>query len=272
MYSGLLTQEQRSLCRGFSLLELSIVLVVIGLIAGGILVGQSLLRQSEVASVMLDAQKFITSVDSFQKKYSALPGDMPNAVSFWGSAAGGSGDNYTTTCYASGAITSPATCNGNGDGQINSTGTYANESLRVWQHLADASLIQGAFSGVTGIVHTIGTNAPASRVAGGGFGMTYVGTISGGANASYFDGAYGHVIYFGANKTSNFPIAAVLTGAEAQTVDTKYDDGQPALGTVRTWKNGANSLTCATTTSSTTALYDKSTSDKNCSLIMITGF
>ncbi len=69
---------------GFSLLELSIVLVIIGLLASGVMVGQSLVRGAELRSVMNDHNKILSATNAFRLKYNALPGDMRNATAFWG--------------------------------------------------------------------------------------------------------------------------------------------------------------------------------------------
>ncbi|MBN9993879.1 prepilin-type N-terminal cleavage/methylation domain-containing protein, partial [Listeria monocytogenes] len=73
---------------GFSLIELSIVLVILGLLTGGILAGQSLIRAAELRSVGEEYQKNRTAVATFRDKYFAIPGDMTNATSFWGLAGG----------------------------------------------------------------------------------------------------------------------------------------------------------------------------------------
>lgn len=264
--------KQRQGQHGFTLLEMSIALVIIGLLVGALLTGQTLLRQSQVGSIMSDMQRYVSAVQSFQQKYSALPGDMANATDYWGIAAGAAGND--ATCYAAGSASATNTCSGNGDGQINASGTYTNETLRVWQHLANAGFITGAFTGTTGAAHVLGTNCPTSRVDSGGFGMAYAGTVyATGTVGDYtvaFDGSYGHRLYFGAYYANNVPVAAVLSGGEAQSIDNKFDDGKPALGNLRTWKNAAYSLTCASSTAAT-ATYSTSTS-KVCSLMFITGF
>lgn len=255
--------------RGFTLVEISIVLVIIGLITAGILVGRTMLRSSEITSLITDSQRYINAVQSFQQKYGSLPGDMSNATSYW-SNSGGSGV-YTTTCYNTGTPTSVATCNGNGDGQINSTGSYANETLLAWKHMANGSFIQGAFSGNTSGQNVVGTNVPSSRVNNTGFSLAYIGTLS--SDTYSFDGKYGHVLYIGGTYTSSpyYTSTGTMTGSEANAIDQKYDDGKPAFGTIRTWKNNAYSVLCATTTVATTAAYTSSTGNL-CSLQMITGF
>src|ERR1700712_5143764 len=91
---------------GFSLVELSIVLVILGLLVGGVLSGQSLIRAAELRSVTTEYQRYTTAVGTFRDKYFALPGDMNNAASFgWKDGAGSS------------------VANGDGNGQVNSTGT-----------------------------------------------------------------------------------------------------------------------------------------------------
>src|ERR1035441_6872478 len=61
---------------GFTLIELSIVLVIIGLIVGGVLVGQDLIRAAEVRATISQIEKYNTAVNTFRGKFNALPGDM----------------------------------------------------------------------------------------------------------------------------------------------------------------------------------------------------
>src|ERR1700691_433072 len=65
---------------GFTLIELSIVLVIIGLIVGGVLVGQDLIRAAEVRAQISQIEKYNTAVNTFRDKYNALPGDLPPTV------------------------------------------------------------------------------------------------------------------------------------------------------------------------------------------------
>ena len=268
--------------QGFTLIELSVVLVIIGLIVGSIIAGQSLIRASQVQSASTDTQTYIHAVQSFQQKYNALPGDMANATSYWGIAGGTTSDpapyNYSSSCYASQG-TGTQTCNGNGNGQIadgviSSTNTYANEELRAWQHLADAGFIQGNYTGVAGSVGALdavpGTNVPQSRIANAGYTISWYGVLS--SNTNYFNGTYGHVIVLsGRNSSTGTPVTPVLTTSEALSFDQKFDDGLPATGTILA-PTPSLLANCATTSVSGTAVYKVSSSGNQCFLILETGF
>ena len=72
---------------GFTLVEISIVLVIIGLIVGGILVGRDLIHAAVIRADITAVQKMDTAVLTFKLKYNALPGDTQEATTFLGSAA-----------------------------------------------------------------------------------------------------------------------------------------------------------------------------------------
>jgi prepilin-type N-terminal cleavage/methylation domain-containing protein len=126
---------------GFSLIELSIVLVILGLLTGGVLTGQNLIRAAELRSITTEFQNYQASVMTFRNKYMALPGDMVNATSFWASAGGTGADAICFAVESTGA----ETCNGNGDGSIGELGAPS-ERYRFWQHLANAGLVQGSYT------------------------------------------------------------------------------------------------------------------------------
>jgi prepilin-type N-terminal cleavage/methylation domain-containing protein len=65
--------------RGFTLIELSIVLVIIGLIAGGILAGSELIHASKVRATVKRFTEIDTAVNTYRTKYACLPGDCVNA-------------------------------------------------------------------------------------------------------------------------------------------------------------------------------------------------
>ncbi|MBA4274665.1 MAG: hypothetical protein C0436_03320 [Alphaproteobacteria bacterium] len=219
--------------QAFSLVELSIVLVILGLLTGGILAGQSLIRAAELRSVTTDMQKYSTALMSFRDKYFALPGDMTNAQSFWGVA------HATPATCATTSSSTPLTCNGDGNGQI-SFATGANEIFRAWQHLANAGLIEGSYTGIEGSTgagyHVVpGTNAPRIKLSNGGVGIMHLGTIA--SDANNFDGTYGNIFVYGAAHPSQMPGNPLFKPEEAWNIDTKIDDGKPAFGNVLTYKH-----------------------------------
>lgn len=213
----------------FSLVELSIVLVILGLLTGGILAGQSLIRAAELRAVGTEYDRYLAASHTFRDKYMAIPGDMPNATRFWG-------DNNSLCADAAIPNGTPGTCNGNGNGLLaGASGASATgEMFAYWQHLALAGLIEGSYSGAAGTgsaVHClVGVNCPASRISSTGWGVYSWGIQS--ASAELFDGSYGLNLAFGKENPSNRPIDAVLKPEELWNIDIKLDDGKPATGRV----------------------------------------
>ncbi|MBV9504420.1 MAG: prepilin-type N-terminal cleavage/methylation domain-containing protein [Acidobacteriia bacterium] len=258
--------------RGFTLIELSVVLIIIGFIAGGIVAGQALIRGSQVQSVVVDAQTYIRATQMFQQKYNSLPGDMYNATSYWGTASGG---------CPNGPRTGTQTCNGNGDGIIvNLPGDAGSgnwndmiEAFLVWQHLADAGFVQGSYTGIPGsggIWDMEPGSSPASRVPGGWFAVYYLGVPS---DSNNFPLSFGHVLVFGAVHPGSVPANGIINPNEALSIDNKQDDGLPASGMiVSQTKDSTYAGNCTTSDSAATAQYAVTVTGNNCSLYFKTGF
>lgn len=256
----------------FSLIELSIVLVILGLLTGGILAGQSLIRAAELRSVTAQTQRYLTTVYTFRDKYFALPGDMANATRFWGAAHATPATCYTTD---SRTLSDPKlTCDGNGTGIVADTGGNYYERFRFWQHLANAGLIEGSYSGImdtSSLDNTPGINAPSGKIPNSGYSIYYQYDATG---ASFFNTMpiTKHLIYFGGERVGN-TFAPILVPSEAWNIDTKVDDGNPATGRIIN-HIGSSPITpnCTNGDVEATAAYSLTLSDKLCGIILLPGF
>ncbi len=201
--------------QGFSLVELSIVLIIIGLLISGMVAGLSLMQQSKLTGVIGEVAKYRLAISDFQARYFFLPGDLPNATSYW-----------------SGGVT----VDGNGDGSIFYNGLLANEGLRAWQHLSLSGILPGKFSGFATVPpHGADpTNSPTSAASGGLYALLDTGTIT--DAGSLWPATLRNVIWLGATTTGNgvgsFPYTPLFTPGEAQSIDGKIDDGIPKSGQV----------------------------------------
>ena len=209
----------------FSLVELSIVLVILGLLTGGILAGQSLIRAAELRSVAADYSRYTAAIQTFRDKYLAIPGDMPNATRFWGRL----NSNANCVTNSSAAVAAPGTCDGNGDGSPIHAVMVAStsyENLQFWRHLALAGLIEGQYTGLASSAASlvIGENVPAKKISNGRWWQAVAFNFVGDANVYALD--YGNYLSI---TTATGPI---LRPEEAWNIDTKFDDGKPAYGKV----------------------------------------
>lgn len=252
--------------QGFSLVELSIVLVILGLLTGGILTGQNLIRAAELRSVATQASGYQTAVMTFRDKYFALPGDMGNATRFWGK-------NNTACPTHTGTAAANGVCNGNMDGSIrlnhlDGGGGYPHEAFQFWQHLALAGLIEGSYTGISGstaYAHSIpGTNVPPARISNAAWGARYFDNLHP-ASFALSPGVPGN--HFTVGSTDNalmWPQSAFLRPEEAWNIDTKLDDGKPARGNVLMplW----NLCTTATVNTDLNADYNLTDSGLRCGM------
>jgi prepilin-type N-terminal cleavage/methylation domain-containing protein len=180
--------------QGFTLVEIAIVLVIIGLLLGGILKGQEMITQAKIKNVMADFSGVSAAYHGYQDRYRAIPGDDPNAAGRW--------------------TTPTAAVKGDGNGVV--TGTYnsqtaTDESRTWWDHLRRAGFVSGT-----------GTNQPFNALTG------YIGVQTGDGNsdpskiAPVMNGISG-LMMCSANLPDKVAIAT----------DTQMDDGVPNAGVVR---------------------------------------
>ena len=256
---------------GFSLVELSIVLVILGLLVGGVLGGQALIRSSELRNLPIEKDRMITATLAFRNKYIGLPGDITNATAIWGAAHA-----TPATCITT-SSTGTETCNGNGDGRIGDVefvATY-HEFFRAMQQLGNAGLLEGSFTGVAGpddAADTLpGINTPRSRLAPLAYILLYRGNITA-AHPQFawmFPADYKHTVQF--RPSASYGSYHFLTTQEAWSIDTKIDDGKPGTGNFFSFKT---SITpdCVTTDDPATATYKFSHSGNACQAEFRTGF
>ncbi len=255
--------SHQSRSSGFSLLEMSIVLIIIGLLVGGIMSGRAIIESSKLKDVMVEMDYYLTATKSFQSMYNGLPGDLGNATSIWGVLHA-----TPATCFTT-IATGKATCNGDNDTRIQTW----NEQFRFWQHLKNADLIKGSFTGTgdpAGGQNPSRANLPETAIEVAFFAVKFLDVNPGG---NYFAGNYGNVFTIGTTSgtSSEFPI---FSAEQAQEIDSKMDDGKPGSGLIRSHvSTSSTSPNCATTAVVSTATYDvANTSARLCSLVYVPGF
>jgi prepilin-type N-terminal cleavage/methylation domain-containing protein len=227
---------------GFTLIELSIVLVIIGLIVGGVLVGQDLIRAAAVRATISQIEKYQTAANTFYGKYGYLPGDINAAAAaqFGFSPRGpnpgqGDGNGIVEAWWGNGS---------------NGAGEATGETGLFWVDLSTANgqninLIDSGFSTATatdmisGATTNIGLYMPAAKIGRGNY--IYVwsgGTIANGDTniptngINYFGISAGTEIINNGTLIDSFQSGAGLTVKEAYDIDKKVDDGMPQSGHV----------------------------------------
>jgi prepilin-type N-terminal cleavage/methylation domain-containing protein len=178
--------------RGFTLIEIAIVLVIIGLLLGGVLKGQELITGARVRNLISQQDGIKAAFFGFQDRYRALPGD-----------------------YAAASTNiSGVTVVGNGNGRIenpNTGGTH--EEILAWNHMTAAGFLNGSYTMVSGVTAPAAGNNPVNPYS------VYLTIV--------YDNAYGtgtppskHNLKTG----SQVPVEIIAE------VDRKIDDGQPYTG------------------------------------------
>ena len=235
---------------GFTLVEIAIVLVIIGLLLGGILKGQELITSARVRNLITQIDGVKTAFYGFQDRYRALPGDFSQADT-----------------QIPGENPPNPTVDGNGNAIIEGANTPSSavggatpnskEATLVWDHLSHSGFINGTYSYASGATPS-STNTP-SNPWGALVDLEY--------DNLYTDAATATPPARHNYKTGNQIPVDIL--AE---VDRKIDDGNPLTGSVRfstyaspgtTAPTGGSTTSCYSGTG-TTAVWNSGSSDTNC--------
>ncbi|MFM9966970.1 MAG: prepilin-type N-terminal cleavage/methylation domain-containing protein [Burkholderiales bacterium] len=200
---------------GFTLVEIAIVLVIIGLLLGGILKGQEMITQAKIKNLINDFNGLAAAMYSYQDRYRALPGDesTTQTKARWGATAHGGNGNGT---FVGG--TTPA------DDTYNFVSTAApaagtGETALFWMHLRLSGFVPGSTD----------TTAASSLL----------------PPANSVNGLVG-VQTSGMGFTSNIICTSNLPDKIAISVDTQVDDGSSIRGQVRGQKQAAPNEAAAT--------------------------
>lgn len=224
---------------GFTLIEISIVLVIIGLIVGGVLVGQDLIHTAMIRAQVSQIEKYNSAVNTFRVKYNALPGDI------LGSQANQLGLGNRSTAVGRG--------DGNGllEGGAAGSSNVCGENYFFWLDLYNTGLIadqimadQWNFPSVSGDTshcpgnvlpnYTANNVLPPARLRTGDFITVYSDRMY-----NYYQilgytciaPQHGGMCYLPGATSANQP---GITPLEAMAIDNKIDDGFPTTGTVQT--------------------------------------
>jgi prepilin-type N-terminal cleavage/methylation domain-containing protein len=255
---------------GFTLIEMSVVLIIVGLIVGGILVGQDMIKAAEIRATITQIEKFQTATNTFRGKFGFLPGDInATAAATFGFASrgkyAGEGDGNG---IIEGVFADAASQNYGYEEIIGETSTF-------WVDLSSAAagnLIDGGFNTASP------TSGPSGPLTGTNINSYLPQAKLGRGNYIYvFSGAYGDnaqgttngLNYFGLANVTSLALACgmyttpLLTVQQAYAIDNKLDDGFPTSGNVTaeylscgiSWVSGVPNIGQHISASSTTC-YD----------------
>ena len=235
---------------GFTLVELAIVMIIIGLLIGGVLKGQELIGNAQVTATVAQVKALEAATSTFKDTYASIPGDITTPTTRLPSCAA------ATVCGTAG--------DGNGRlGNLPSVTPVGAEGERYFVHLNAANLLTGIVPAASGAAN-FGGNFPATKVSGAGIQAA----SSTGAVAEFPS-------VIGANTLNSGLYLSILNAVGAPTagngglrpneafrIDTKVDDGTPDTGSIRAYGTAAD---CGTT-AATGGAYVTSVSTATCGL------
>ena len=236
---------------GFTLIELSIVLVIIGLIVGGILTGQDLIKAAEQRATLAQIEKYNTAVNTFRNKFGGIPGDL--------AAASASNFGVANSIVFTGAI---GIGDGNGLLEGGNTGatTFLGEPPMFWLEISSAGLVDGSYITALTTGGAIPTAVSATLPA-----STYMPLAKLGRSNYITVASTGGINYFiiaGISAISTagaYTNANNLTALESYSMDKKADDGLPETGSIVVLDTATHSIDNSIATAATIATCNTAT-------------
>ena len=216
--------------KGFTLIEIAIVLVIIGLLLGGVLKGQELINTARVRAMNNTVDGITAAWFSFQDRYRAFPGDYLTAqseVNLPGKPAGG-----------------------DGNGLVDDN----NERARVWVHLEAAGYLTGGYTDDSGTVVADNYACPPTTCPDNGFGS--------GMNLSY-----GEMVQNGVSDTHELISGRGIPIEVIAELDRKVDDGSPDSGAMQLGKAGSGWDATAVGLCMTGTNYELQKPSDNCAAV-----
>jgi prepilin-type N-terminal cleavage/methylation domain-containing protein len=251
--------------KGFTLVELAIVMTIIGLLIGGILKGQELMQTARVTSTVAQIKAFEAAITNFRDSFSAVPGDMPLAqarlqgctagctnTTAIAALTGGVGDGIVGTANWAATAGGPwaAQIGAAAIGGTAAQATVAAETWQFWNHLLMANLISGVTDEVirAATLPAWGTTHPAAKIAGGFIVGNTAGALAPGSSATNAGAPVtGLTLAIVATPSSAVNTGAntqALTPSRAAQIDRKMDDGRPTVGYVQAFGATAGAAGC----------------------------